>query len=218
MIASLVLLFIAISATIFSYGMAAIAEEGVDHISGDKNRYMKMTEEVASPYREQRERTFLDPVNDKEDQEKIEEIHAGRITKETVKEVSVASACSQETKASSTATAPSRSKSPLRNYREITAVVTAYAPFDNQSGICNDGDPTNTSTGTYPQHGTIAADPARIPYGTKVYIPGYGYGTIEDTGGALRNDKNNIRLDVFVDTYAEAMAFGRKTMTVRIYD
>ncbi|MDW7670000.1 MAG: hypothetical protein SCJ93_14340, partial [Bacillota bacterium] len=33
----------------------------------------------------------------------------------------------------------------------ITAIVTAYAPFDNQSGMCNDGDPTSTATGTYPK-------------------------------------------------------------------
>jgi len=28
-------------------------------------------------------------------------------------------------------------------------------------------------------------DPSVIPLGTRMYIPGYGYGTAEDTGGAV---------------------------------
>ena len=122
----------------------------------------------------------------------------------------------QPVKIASVSAAPTRS-APNKKYRVATAVVTAYAPFDNQSGTCTDGDPTNTATGTYPKHGTVAADPSRLPYGTEIFIPGYGHGVIEDTGGALRNDKVNLRLDVFVDTYKEAIAFGRKTMEVRIY-
>ena len=102
-------------------------------------------------------------------------------------------------------------------YRTVTAVVTAYAPYDNKSGTCNDGDPY-TSTGTMPKHGTMAADPKRVPYGTKVFVPGYGLGQIEDTGGALRKDKKNIRIDIFVKTYKEAIQFGKQTMEIKIYD
>jgi len=98
----------------------------------------------------------------------------------------------------------------------IVAIVTAYAPFDNQSGMCNDGDPTSTSTGTYPKHGTLAADPERLPYGTEIYIPGYGLGIVEDTGGALRNDKENIRIDIFVDTYEQAISFGKQELVVEV--
>jgi len=76
----------------------------------------------------------------------------------------------------------------------IRAIVTAYAPYDNKSGMCNDGTPDTTATNTKPKRGTIAADPKRIPYGTKLYIPEYGYGIVEDTGGALRKDKDNIRI------------------------
>lgn len=100
----------------------------------------------------------------------------------------------------------------------IKAIVTAYAPYDNKSGICNDGNPNSTSTGTKPKMGTLAADPKRIPYGTRLYIDGYGYGVVEDTGGALRSDKNNIRIDVFMKTYEEAMEWGRKEMIIYIVD
>ena len=43
-----------------------------------------------------------------------------------------------------------------------------------------------TSTGSKADVGTIAADPRSIPYGTKLYIQGYGFGVVEDTGGALK--------------------------------
>ena len=101
-------------------------------------------------------------------------------------------------------------------YIPIRAIVTAYAPYDNKSGMCNDGTPDTTATNTKPKRGTIAADPERIPYGTKLYIPEYGYGIVEDTGGALRKDKDNIRIDVYMDTYEEAIEWGKKEMTIYI--
>ena len=100
----------------------------------------------------------------------------------------------------------------------IKAIVTAYAPYDNKSGMCNDGIPDTTATNTKPKFGTLAADPEKIPYGTKLYIPEYGYGTIEDTGGVLRKDKDNIRIDVYMDTYEEAIEWGKKEMIIYIIE
>lgn len=47
------------------------------------------------------------------------------------------------------------------------------------------GDST-TATGTTVKKGTVAVDPSVIPLGTQMYIPGYGYGWAEDTGGAVK--------------------------------
>lgn len=44
---------------------------------------------------------------------------------------------------------------------------------------------STTATGTTVQKGTVAVDPGVIPLGTQMYIPGYGYGWAEDTGGAV---------------------------------
>lgn len=44
-----------------------------------------------------------------------------------------------------------------------------------------------TSTGKKLQKGIIAANTSFLPYGTKLYVPGYGYGEIQDTGGGLTN-------------------------------
>jgi 3D (Asp-Asp-Asp) domain-containing protein len=42
-----------------------------------------------------------------------------------------------------------------------------------------------TATGTGVYKGIVAVDPRVIPLGTRMYIPGYGYGVAADTGGAI---------------------------------
>lgn len=103
-----------------------------------------------------------------------------------------------------------------RKYRVEKLIVTAYAPYDNKSGICNDGDPSKTSTGTKPDWGTIAVNPKRFPYGTEFYIEGYGHGTGLDTGGAMR--KNSRKIDVYMDTYKQAMEWGVREIEVIIFE
>jgi len=89
--------------------------------------------------------------------------------------------------------------------------VTGYAPFDNISGMCSDGDPTTTSTGTYPTAGrTIAVDPNVIPYGTPVWIDGHGWRIAEDTGGMIRGN----RIDIMVDTYEECFEVTGEVLVV----
>ena len=64
-----------------------------------------------------------------------------------------------------------------------------------------------TSTGVMPEVGrTIAVDPNVIPYGTAVWIDGFGVRYAEDTGSAIKGN----RIDVFVETTEEAIQLGRK--------
>jgi len=105
-----------------------------------------------------------------------------------------------------------------KKYKVVNARITAYAPFDNQSGVCNDGDPSNTSTGQYPNRKLIAVDPSKIPYGTKVYIPSLDeWFEAGDTGSALRN-YNGYAIDLFVKTYKEARNWGVRYLEVWIYN
>lgn len=90
--------------------------------------------------------------------------------------------------------------------------ATGYAPYDNKSGICNDGDPNTTSTGTKPRYGVIAVNPKVIPYGTRLYIEGYGWGVAEDTGGAVR--RRDDLIDLFFQTHDEACKWGRRKVKV----
>ena len=42
-----------------------------------------------------------------------------------------------------------------------------------------------TANGSIVTYGIVAVDPAVIPLGTKLFIPGYGYAVAADTGGAV---------------------------------
>ncbi len=85
--------------------------------------------------------------------------------------------------------------------------VYAYGPHEGerkQVGI--------TSDGTRAKKGTIAADISRYPYGTKMYVPGYGWGVVHDTGSAIKGD----HIDVFFPYEKDAKKWGRKYLDVII--
>ena len=82
---------------------------------------------------------------------------------------------------------------------------TAYS----MDGFTSSGSRTNRDPNGY---STIAVDPRVIPMGSKVYIEGYGYAIAADTGSAI---KGNI-IDVFFNTEAEALNWGRRNVKIRI--
>lgn len=62
-----------------------------------------------------------------------------------------------------------------------------------------------TATGTKVTAGrTVAVDPKVIPYGTQIYIEGYGWRTAEDCGGAVKDKQ----IDIAVNTHDEALSMG----------
>ncbi|MBF0473862.1 MAG: 3D domain-containing protein, partial [Nitrospirae bacterium] len=68
-----------------------------------------------------------------------------------------------------------------------------------------------TKTGTKPNsQRTVAVDPAIIPLGSMVYIEGVGWRIAEDTGRLVKGKC----IDVFFDSYADALEFGRKNIKV----
>ena len=91
--------------------------------------------------------------------------------------------------------------------RCVYVEATAYSAFDP-------GNNSTTASGTLVRHGVIAVDPAFIPMGTRVFIPGYGEAVAEDIGWGI---KGNI-IDVAFDTREEALAFGRQHMEIYIIE
>ena len=63
-------------------------------------------------------------------------------------------------------------------------------------------------------YGVVAVDPSIIPLGTRLYIPGYGMAIAADTGGAIVG----YCIDLCMESYAEAMDFGRRVVTVYVLD
>lgn len=71
--------------------------------------------------------------------------------------------------------------------------------------------PGITATGTRTHHGTIAADPKVFAFGTRLEVPGYGTGMVEDIGGAIKGR----HIDIWFSTHEEARRWGRRWLKVR---
>ena len=69
-----------------------------------------------------------------------------------------------------------------------------------------------TATGINTAPGVVAVDPSVIPLGTRLLIPGYGEGVAADTGGAV----NGNVIDLWFPSHAEALQWGRRTVTITI--
>lgn len=67
----------------------------------------------------------------------------------------------------------------------------------------------------FPQDGTIAADTMYYEFGTRMYVPGYGWGAVEDRGGAIKGAR---RLDLYFDSHQQANEWGRRKVTVTFDD
>ena len=70
-----------------------------------------------------------------------------------------------------------------------------------------------TASGTDAKVGTLAADTSRYPFGTMMYVPGYGYGRVEDRGGAIKGE----HIDLFFKTHQQALEWGRQQRQVRVW-
>ncbi len=64
-----------------------------------------------------------------------------------------------------------------------------------------------------PEDGTIAADTNYYPFGTRMHVPGYGWGTVADRGGAI---KGPSRIDLYFKSHHDALLWGRRRVNVRI--
>ncbi len=60
---------------------------------------------------------------------------------------------------------------------------------------------------------TIAADPSVFPLGTILYIPGYGYGVVSDTGSAIKGHIIDLYFETKEDVYKQ---WGKKKVDVYI--
>lgn len=70
-----------------------------------------------------------------------------------------------------------------------------------------------TAMGTRARMGTIAADTTIYPFGTIIEVPGYGFGRVEDRGGAIKGQ----HIDLWYPRHKKALEWGKKTIPVRIW-
>lgn len=102
----------------------------------------------------------------------------------------------------------------------LSVVSTAYTPWD---AGCGGISVINRKIANYhipSGWGIVAVDPAVIPLGTKLFVPGYGYAIAADTGGAVQGNKIDVCFWSGGDVAAKtaARAWGRRTVTITIVD
>ncbi|MGV3720658.1 MAG: 3D domain-containing protein, partial [Actinomycetota bacterium] len=95
--------------------------------------------------------------------------------------------------------------------RVLTVVATAYDPGPGSCGKHANG---KTCNGKRAGYGIIAVDPKQIPLGSKLYVPGYGYGIAADVGSAIKGN----RIDLGYNSRAGALAWGKKSVKLTIVD
>lgn len=113
--------------------------------------------------------------------------------------------------------------------RSIPMTVTAYSSDGKSTGWHRDASGTPvysygpnkgkpkavgiTADGTRATRGTIAADTTHYPFGTRMFVPGYGWGEVHDRGSAIKGPR---RIDVFFPTREQALQWGRQKLTVQV--
>ena len=85
--------------------------------------------------------------------------------------------------------------------------ITAYCPCSKCCGKTSG----RTASGTTATAGRTVAASSKFAFGTKLNIGGHVY-TVEDRGGAINGNK----IDIFVNSHAEALAWGVRYLSVNV--
>ncbi|GAB2484191.1 resuscitation-promoting factor [Alkalibacterium psychrotolerans] len=146
------------------------------------------------------EQPVEEPVEEVVEEEPAEEA-------ETVVEEQPAEAASEPVEETQATEATQASES--RSGRWMTVEATAYSR--NQEVLSNF---TFTGIDLRENSRVIAVDPDVIPLGSTVYVPGYGEYVAGDTGGAIIGN----RVDLHMESVADAFEFGRRTLDIQIVE
>ena len=88
---------------------------------------------------------------------------------------------------------PTPTLAPIVRVFTVTSYCSCHECCGKSDGI--------TASGKKARRGTIASP---LPFGTRIKIPGYGVGVVEDRGGAIVGD----RIDVWHSTHQAAREWG----------
>jgi 3D (Asp-Asp-Asp) domain-containing protein len=131
------------------------------------------------------------------------------VGQEVVEETIVANPVDQVV-AYGTVAVVSRGGHDYRYVRKLDMVATGYTA-GKESNPQGNG---HTYTGMKAVRGVVAVDPNVIPLYTRLYVEGYGPAIAADIGGAVKG----YTIDLCFDTVEEALAWGRRPVTVYVLE
>ncbi|MFX3631991.1 MAG: 3D domain-containing protein [Candidatus Pristimantibacillus sp.] len=123
----------------------------------------------------------------------------------------------QELQSMTKETAPALEASKGQEVTSVEVVATGYTagvestgkrPGHPQYGITYSGVKVRRG-----QVSTIAADTKLFPIGTILYIPGYGYGVVADTGSAIKGHKIDLYFETIKEVYSQ---WGKRKVAVQV--
>ena len=140
------------------------------------------------------------------------EIEKNKISEEIIKEPVERIVQVQSNVITSRASTTSRAEAAASSGNSSSTVkiykVTAYCPCSKCCGSHANG---YTASGTKATAGRTIAAPSNFAFGTKLIINGKEY-VVEDRGGAIKGN----RIDMYVESHAQALAWGVKYLPVEV--
>lgn len=154
-------------------------------------------------------------TTEQEQPQQSEQAESAEPVEETEPATEEASAQAEETEPAteeaSVQAEETESSSQQESGQTIQVEATAYTA--NCAG-CSGVTATGIDLNANPNQKVIAVDPSVIPLGSRVHVEGYGEAIAGDTGGAINGNK----VDLYMQSHDDAIAFGRKTISVTILD
>lgn len=106
-------------------------------------------------------------------------------------------------------------------YYECKMKITAYCSCAkccgkyayNRPKDANGNDIVKTASGANAKHMYTLSAGKHLNFGTKIYIPNVGMCEVQDRGGGVSGN----HLDMYFSSHSEALNWGCKTLTVKIY-
>lgn len=148
---------------------------------------------------------------EKEEQERIEKEKQLKIEQEKI----LLAKQKEEQKVTSRSIVENRKEETISTSTDLTdnsGWIKFTATFYDNCIQCCGKTTGRTAMGTIATAGRTVAMPSSYKFGTKIQIKGMGTYVVEDRGGAIQGN----RIDIFVNSHAEALRMGRKTVYLKV--
>ena len=206
----IIIILVIVNLTIFSVFLIKKGKNEINNMINDKSNGLVNSLEEKQEILNNLEKRIIDLENQNNGlKQKDEElVRKNEELKKEIQQLEVSKTTVTSRSSSTSRASTSSSNSNTSNSGWTTATVTAYCGCS----VCCGKSTGITASGTKATAGKTIAASSQYAFGTKIEIQGYGTYIVEDRGGAITGNK----IDMFFSSHSEALAFGRKTLMIRV--